>query len=121
MSSLSYSHSISNETLLKRFRLWSRQYLHVVFCTSLLWIFIDVFLIMLFSDCTKEIIVPCSSTLSNNNKPKINDRKYSFHPKIIIDQTKNEDEIKFKNNENKIETTKRIDIHKWWNIDPSLY
>lgn len=55
------SSSSSSEVLFKRFRLWKRQYLHVVIYTSLFWIFLDVFFIMLFSDCTKEILIPCSS------------------------------------------------------------
>lgn len=51
----------SSEVMMRRLRLWRRQYLHVVIYTSLFWIVVDVFFIMLFSDCTKEIIVPCSS------------------------------------------------------------
>ncbi|CAF1070828.1 unnamed protein product [Adineta ricciae] len=58
---IGYSSSSSSEVLFKRFRLWKRQYLHVVIYTSLFWIFLDVFFIMLFSDCTKEILIPCSS------------------------------------------------------------
>ncbi len=69
MNSLSPSHSTSTDILFKRFRLWNRQYLHIVIYTSLFWIFVDVFFIMLFTDWTKEIILPCSSSslLTNNN------------------------------------------------------
>ncbi|UJR30128.1 hypothetical protein I4U23_017669 [Adineta vaga] len=63
----SYSSSSSSEVLFKRFRLWKRQYLHVVIYTSLFWIFLDVFFIMLFSDCTKEVLLPCPSASSNEN------------------------------------------------------
>ncbi|CAF1111426.1 unnamed protein product [Adineta ricciae] len=59
---IGYSSSSSSEVLFKRFRLWKRQYLHVVIYTSLFWICLDVFFIMLFSDCTKEILIPCSSS-----------------------------------------------------------
>jgi hypothetical protein len=112
MNSFSPYHSTSTEILLKRFRLWRRQYLHVVIYTSLFWIFIDVFFIMLFSDCTKEIIVPCPSSiaaLSSNNSAKIIERNLPIrHPKIIIDKTKPQ-----------TETTKRSTVRKWWEVDPA--
>jgi hypothetical protein len=91
----SYHSSPSSEVLLKRFRLWKRQYLHVVIYTSLFWIFLDVFFIMLFSDCTKQIIIPCSSSLSikeneinnNNNKKSIED-EFERHPKFNLNKIK---------------------------------
>jgi hypothetical protein len=90
----SYSSS-SSDILFKRFRLWKRQYLHVVIYTSLFWIFVDVFFIMLFSDCTKEVIIPCSSSLivndnemnNNNNNIKLNDDQFPRHPKFNLHQT----------------------------------
>ncbi len=109
MNSLSPYHSTSTEIFLKRFRLWRRQYLHVVIYTSLFWIFIDVFFIMLFSDCTKEIIVPCSSSLTNNYSKEINQNLPKYHPKIILDRIKNQ-----------TKTTKASPVRKWWEVDPGL-
>jgi hypothetical protein len=107
-------HSTSTEILLKRFRLWKRQYLHIVIYTSLFWIFVDVFFIMLFSDCTKEIIIPCRSSIASlskeNSTIKINERNLPIrHPKIIIDKIKPQ-----------IETTKKSIVRKWWEVDPGL-
>jgi hypothetical protein len=111
MNSFSPYHSTSTEIFVKRFRLWKRQYLHVVIYTSLFWIFVDVFFIMLFSDCTKEIIVPCSSSLTNNYSKDINQNLPKFHPKIILDK------IKYQTTT----TTKGSPVRKWWEIDPGLY
>lgn len=61
------------DLFLKRFRLWRRSYIHVVIYTSLFWIFVDVFFIMIFSDCTREKVVPCTSHISH----EIVDRKPS--------------------------------------------
>ena len=58
-----------SERFLRRFRLWKRQYLHVVIYTSLFWIFIDVFVIMFLSDCTKQVIVPCPDDRLLNSRP----------------------------------------------------
>jgi len=112
MNSLSPYHSTSTEVFLKRFRLWKRQYLHVVIYTSLFWIFVDVFFIMLFSDCTKEIILPCSSSssLTNNYSKEINQNLPKFHPKIILDK------IKYQTTT----TTKGSPVRKWWEVDPGL-
>jgi hypothetical protein len=106
MNSLSPYHSTSTEVFFKRFRLWKRQYLHVVIYTSLFWIFVDVFFIMLFSDCTKEIIIPCSSSALTNNYSKVIKRSLPLrHPKIILDQ---------------IKTTKTSTVRKWWEVKPGL-
>jgi hypothetical protein len=113
MNSLSPYHSTSTEVLFKRFRLWKRQYLHIVIYTSLFWIFVDVFFIMLFSDCTKEIIAPCPSSiasLSKNNSTKIIERNLPIkHPKIVLDKIKTQ-----------IKTTKESTVRKWWEVDPGL-
>jgi hypothetical protein len=103
MNSLSPYHSTSTAVLLKRFRLWKRQYLHVIIYTSLFWIFVDVFFIMLFSDCTKEIVIPCSSSSTNNYSKSTNHNLARRHPKIIIDQI-----------------TKASPVRKWWEVDAGL-
>ncbi|CAF3942879.1 unnamed protein product [Rotaria sp. Silwood2] len=117
MNPLSPYHSTSSEVLLKRFRLWRRQYLHVVIYTSLFWIFVDVFFIMLFSDCTKEIIIPCSSSLSTNKNSKIIDHNVQLHPKIIIDKINERKKVVF-DNTTMIDATKKNIAPKWWKIDP---
>ncbi|CAF0923218.1 unnamed protein product [Rotaria sordida] len=117
MNTFSSHHSTSREVLLKRFRLWKRQYLHVVIYTSLFWIFVDVFFIMLFSDCTKEVIIPCSSSLSTDKYSTINDRNFQLHPKIIIDKINERNKIIF-DNKTMIETTKKSVVPKWQNIEP---
>lgn len=71
----SYHASTSSDVLFKRFRLWKRQYMHVVIYTSLFWIFVDVFFIMLFSDCTKQVIIPCSSSLAIKDKDYLADHQ----------------------------------------------
>jgi len=79
----------SNGVVMKRFRLWKRQYLHVVIYTSLFWIFVDVFFIMLFSDCTKQVIVPCES-IDKHGPPMIEELGKSIenerlkHPKFQV-------------------------------------
>ena len=88
MNSFSSHHSSSSSDLVfKRFRLWKRQYLHVVIYTSLFWIFIDVFFIMLFSDCTKQIVVPCPSSNAANgievNEILLSETDRLKHPKFI--------------------------------------
>lgn len=90
MNSYSSHHgSSSSDVLLKRFRLWKRQYLHVVIYTSLFWIFVDVFFIMLFSDCTKQVIVPCPS-IDERGPPMIEELGESIkndrlkHPKFHV-------------------------------------
>lgn len=91
----SYQASSSSDILFKRVRLWRRQYMHVVIYTSLFWIFIDVFFIMLFSDCTKQVIVPCSSSLDIRDKDSLNDHQKSHqgigeelprHPKFNVNR-----------------------------------
>lgn len=74
MTLLPFHHSASESTM-KRFRLWKRQYLHVVIYTSLFWIFIDVFFMMLFSDCTKQVVVPCASDIRSKGYEPIVDQK----------------------------------------------
>jgi len=112
----SYHSSSSSDILLKRFRLWKRQYLHVVIYTSLFWIFIDVFFIMLFSDCTKQIIIPCSSSLKENKLPQ--------HPKFNLNRI-NQTIL----NSNNIVNRKKIDqsrksaggfIAKWFGSNSGL-
>jgi len=115
MNTFSPYHSTSTDVLLKRFRLWKRQYLHVVIYTSLFWIFVDVFFIMLFSDCTKEIIIPCSSASSPSKTfVKYNDTQIDEpslprvprNPKILLGRFTNRTETS---------TTK---IPKWWDVKP---
>ena len=108
MHPLSPYHSTSTDIFLKRFRLWKRQYLHVIIYTSLFWIFIDVFFIMLFSDCTKEILVPCPSPKTNYTIQTESDRPIR-NPKIILDRFKKQPE-----------TTKQSNVRKWWEVDPGL-
>lgn len=118
MNSLSPYHSNSTDVLFKRFRLWKRQYLHVVIYTSLFWIFIDVFFIMIFSDCTKEIIVPCCSTSSlrsikNDSRVlEANIPPARPNPRILLDR--------FKSTE-KTTTTSISSIQKWWDVKPGLF
>ena len=111
MNPLSPYHSTSSDVLLKRFRLWKRQYLHVVIYTSLFWIFVDVFIIMLFSDCTKEIIIPCRSAipLTNNSSKTIEHIPPFRNPKIRLVRDKSS-----------TETTKTTSINKWWDVKPGL-
>ncbi|CAF3234239.1 unnamed protein product [Rotaria socialis] len=116
MHSPSSNHSPSSEILLKRFRLWKRQYLHIVIYTSLFWIFIDVFFIMLFSDCTKEIIVPCPSSVSTDKYSTISERNVQLHPKIIIDKISYRKKMLL-NNQNITETAKKSIAPKWWEGD----
>jgi hypothetical protein len=123
----SYHSSSSSDILLKRFRLWKRQYLHVVIYTSLFWIFIDVFFIMLFSDCTKQIIIPCSSSLKENelnNNFKLIENELPRHPKFNLNRI-NQTIL----NPNNIVNRKKIDqsrksaggfIAKWFGSNSGL-
>lgn len=131
MNSFSSYHSSPSDKLLKRFRLWKRQYLHVVIYTSLFWIFIDVFFIMLFSDCTKQIIVPCSSSIekennAHNNIKSIDDDlihnpKFNLHKFNENNQTKiNKNSLLYKK---KISESKKKEggfIAKWFGSDGGL-
>ena len=108
MHPLSPYHSTSTEVLLKRFRLWRRQYLHVIIYTSLFWIFIDVFFIMLFSDCTKEVLVACPSSHVNHTVQTESNRPIR-NPRIILDKMPTQ-----------TETTKENAVRKWWEVDPGL-
>ncbi len=128
----SYHASSSSDILLKRFRLWKRQYLHVVIYTSLFWIFIDVFFIMLFSDCTKQIIVPCSSSLllkenELNNNLKSIENELSKHPKFNLNRINEKNQTIL--NPNNIINRKKIDksrksaggfIAKWFGSNSGL-
>ncbi|CAF1124286.1 unnamed protein product [Adineta steineri] len=113
MNSFSPYHSTPTDVFLKRFRSWKRQYLHIIIYTSLFWIFVDVFFIMLFSDCTKEIILPCqssslSSLLANNNNTGI------IEPIIPIRRRKYPNRTLYNSQTpNAITKTSRI-INKWW-------
>ena len=112
MNPLSPYHSTSTDILLKRFRIWRRQHLHVVIYTSLFWIFVDVFFIMLFSDCTKEIVIPCASSVSSltDNYTKLTERNpVRRHPKLVLDHIRSQ-----------TETTKGSTVRKWWEVDPGL-
>ncbi|CAF3727104.1 unnamed protein product [Rotaria sordida] len=127
----SYHSSSSSDKLLKRFRLWKRQYLHVVIYTSLFWIFVDVFFIMLFSDCTKQIIIPCSSSSSvigkennMNNNIKSNEDDFIRHPKFNFDRNKEKNQTIFHRNnilnKKKLEESKKTGssfIAKWFGSD----
>ncbi|CAF4196285.1 unnamed protein product [Rotaria sordida] len=127
----SYHSSSSSDKLLKRFRLWKRQYLHVVIYTSLFWIFVDVFFIMLFSDCTKQIIIPCSSSSSvigkennMNNNIKSNEDDFIRHPKFNFDRNKEKNQTIFHRNnilnKKKLEQSKKTGssfIAKWFGSD----
>lgn len=115
-------HSSSTDLLLKRFRTWRRQYLHIVIYTSLFWIFVDVFFIMIFSDCTKQIVLPCPSapefigTLNNQSRNDFSNRP--FNPKIIIDQgiLPKDSNPKAKRTESTTTTTTSKAQRKWWEI-----
>ncbi|CAF0916864.1 unnamed protein product [Rotaria sordida] len=127
----SYHSSSSSDKLLKRFRLWKRQYLHVVIYTSLFWIFVDVFFIMLFSDCTKQVIIPCSSSSSvigkennMNNNIKSNEDDLIRHPKFNFDRNKEKNQTIFHRNnilnKKKLEQSKKTGssfIAKWFGSD----
>ena len=41
---------------------------------------------MLFSDCTKEVIIPCSSLTMNENQAKLIDDRVARHPKFNVHQ-----------------------------------
>ncbi len=124
---MNFRSSSSSEVLFKRFRLWKRQYLHVVIYTSLFWIFLDVFFIMLFSDCTKEVIIPCSSSSLlpikdnqiNNDRKSIDDDLIR-HPKFNVNKFKIANQtISDRNiiNKKKIEQSKKTAgsfISKWF-------
>ncbi|CAF4535561.1 unnamed protein product [Rotaria sp. Silwood1] len=125
----SSSSSSSSDKLFKRFRLWKRQYLHVVIYTSLFWIFVDVFFIMLFSDCTKQVVIPCSSSSVgkesdiNNNMNLIQD-DFKRHPKFNFDKNKEKNQtIVHTNNllnKKKLEESKKNSgsfIAKWFGSD----
>ena len=122
-----YSSSSSSELLFKRFRLWKRQYLHVVIYTSLFWIFLDVFFIMLFSDCTKEVLIPCSSSIKDNQIKLIEDDR-PRHPKFPLDKIpyKNQTLSERNNiliNKKKYEQSKKVSgsfIGKWFGSDSGL-
>ncbi|UJR16353.1 hypothetical protein I4U23_003257 [Adineta vaga] len=121
MNPLSPYHSTPTEVFFKRFRLWKRQYLHVVIYTSLFWIFIDVFFIMLFSDCTKEIILPCSRTsaLVVDSHSQVSDRSLPIHPKIVIDRRKYRNRTQFINGIQNVITTTSV-IRRWWEVAPGV-
>ena len=122
------SSTSSSDKLLKRFRLWKRQYLHVVIYTSLFWIFLDVFFIMLFSDCTKQVIIPCSAqqddrTNSENSRP-VMEKDRSRHPKFGLNRMREENETMFNRNNiinrkklEKSRTSARGFIAKWFGSD----
>lgn len=117
MNTLSPYHSTSRDVLLKRFRIWRRQHLHVVIYTSLFWIFIDVFFIMLFSDCTKEIILPCSSSVHTEKTTRSLDPNFLLNPKIIINKI-NKRHVPIVEQSTVKETTKKSLARKWWEIQP---
>jgi hypothetical protein len=130
----SYHSSSSSDILLKRFRLWKRQYLHVVIYTSLFWIFLDVFFIMLFSDCTKQIIIPCSSSLSikeneinNNNNIKSIEDEFERHPKFNLNKIKeknqtitNRYDVLYRKNLDQSKKSAGGFIAKWFGSDSGL-
>lgn len=137
MHSLSSHRSTSTEILFKRFRSWRRQYLHVVIYTSLFWIVVDAFFILLFSDCTKEIIVPCPMSVTADKYSKMSEPKAQLHPRIIIDKVKDNQEMHL-NKRSAIETTTlppsslsttttstttttKSVVAKWWEVAPGLY
>lgn len=109
-------HSSSTDILLKRFRTWKRQYLHIVIYTSLFWIFIDVFFIMIFSDCTKQIVLPCPSALPSKivenqpiEKPFINRPR---NPRLILEKLNSTTSL---TTSTSTSTSKKPE-HKWWEI-----
>ena len=118
MNSYSPYHSTSTDVSLKRFRTWKRQYLHVVIYTSLFWIVVDVFLIMLFSDCTKELIVPCSSSERQystfNNQTKFSEEtRIRRVPKRFLDRFSHRNESIAMTPTSSL-TTKQSFVRKWW-------
>lgn len=113
----SYHASSSSDILFKRFRLWKRQYLHVVIYTSLFWIFIDVFFIMLFSDCTKQVIIPCSS-VANRDNPLLNDNRnldnedIRRHPKFNLNHQYEKNLTVVDRNNNRLNRRKNLKTEK---------
>lgn len=105
-----------SEKVLRRFRLWKRQYLHVVIYTSLFWIFVDVFVIMLFTDCTKEIIVPCSASRDIVNQRPL--QPVAGQPRFPLDASREKNGSQRLNllNKKKILQTKKSTgfIAKWF-------
>ena len=57
---------------------------------------------MLFSDCTKEVIVLCSTTLSTNNQSETIDPIFPMHPKLRCGRIKPRNETI---------------VRKWWQIE----
>ena len=119
-----------SDIFLKRFRLWRRQYLHVVIYTSLFWIFIDVFFIMLFSDCTKQVIIPCSSAIKENLNIQLRENELRQHPKFNLNKiTERNESLLYRNNllnKKKLEQAKKTAaggggfIAKWFGSDSGL-
>ena len=121
MNPFSPYQSTPSDILFKRFRLWKRQYLHIVIYTSLFWIFIDVFFIMLFSDCTKEVITPCprTSALSADN------HSHTVHHSLPVQPTMGTNRRQYRNRTrfgdgitNVVARTSAI--RRWWEIEPGL-
>jgi hypothetical protein len=117
----------SSDIFYKRLRLWKRQYLHVVIYTSLFWIFVDVFFIMLFSDCTKQVIIPCSASIKGNENVNPIDNDFRRHPKFDLNliRERNETIVNRNNiiNKKKTEQLKKSSggfIAKWFGSDSGL-
>ena len=104
------------DLFLKRFRFWRRQYLHVVIYTSLFWIFIDVFFIMLFSDCTNVVVRPCSTSNSLKEYEKKNidsiDQDIFRHPKFRVNQENLKNDSSHLNQQSTINKKKTLQTKK---------
>jgi hypothetical protein len=75
---------------------------------------------MLFSDCTKEIILPCSSSSSSyslltSNNSEVLDHRLPFSPNRIIDKRRYRNKTIFGN-----EVKTKNAAHKCWEINPGL-
>jgi hypothetical protein len=124
MNSHSPYHSTSTDMFLKRVRTWKRQYLHVVIYTSLFWICVDVFFIMLFTDCTREVVLPCPSSASSSSM-KLLDKQVKFvdqtrrpHPRMLLDKFQHRNEsIVVSSTSTRTSTT----TENWWNSKPGKH
>lgn len=123
MNNYSPYYSSSTDIFFKRFRTWRRQYLHVVIYTSLFWIVVDVFLIMLFSDCTKELVVPCSSMIPRViNQPEMNQSNINIRDPLqrkFLNKFKKAEEFIVSSTSIITSTTTSTTtsfVQKWWEI-----
>jgi hypothetical protein len=85
---------------------------------------------MLFTDCTKQVIVPCSSSLKENLNIQLRENEFRQHPKFNLNKiTERNESILHRNNllnKKKLEQTKKNTaggggfIAKWFGSDSGL-